>query len=81
MATANRVVCLSNKFCAGAVRTDSNETLAIKPLKSAEDHKVCSIIPFCRGERVFTQESCSDTVISYLERDIVLTRESISILE
>lgn len=81
MATANRVVCLSNKFYAGAVITDSNETLAIKPLKSVEDHKVYSIIPFCRGERVFTQESCSDTVLSYLERDIVLTRESISILE
>lgn len=81
MATANRVVCLSNKFCAGAVRTDSNETLAIKPLKSVEDHKVYLIIPFCRGERVFTQESCSDIVLSYLERDIVLTDESISVLE
>ena len=81
MATAISVGRLSNKFCVGAVRTDSNVTLAIKPLKSVEDHKVCSIIPFCRSERVFTQESCSDIVLSYLERDIVLTRESISISE
>ena len=81
MATSNIVGRLSNKFYAGSVRTGSNETLAIKPLKSAEDHKVCSIIPFCRGERVFTQESCSDIVLSYLERDIVLIRESISISE
>ena len=46
MATSNRVGRLSNKFYAGAVRTGSNEILAIKPLKSVEDHKVCSIIPF-----------------------------------
>lgn len=81
MTIADRIRRLSPKFGVGSIRTDSNETLAIKPLKSVEDHKVYSIIPFCRGERVFTQESCSDIVLSYLERDIVLTDESISISE
>lgn len=79
MTIADRIRRLSPKFGVGSVSTASNETLAVKLFNSVEDCEVCPINPFCRGERLFTRESCSDVMLTYLERDTVSTYDSVDI--